>query len=36
VERPDHGLAALARVRWATLAPAERRWSMAAALLLAG
>jgi flagellar M-ring protein FliF len=30
------GLAALARVRWATLAPAERRWSMAAALLLAG
>ena len=30
------GLAARARVRWATLAPAQRRWSVAAALLLAG
>jgi flagellar M-ring protein FliF len=30
------GLLALGKVRWATLAPAERRWSMAAAALLVG
>ena len=30
------GLAARARVRWATFEPAQRRWSMLAAVLLAG